>query len=300
MLSKKALEFFLIMIITGLPAAAASGPVGLALQASGEPQLRRGGQDKPLRIGESLLPGDVLTAKGGDVVFLFCPTTETLTLRSGGIVQLMSDSVDVVQGPELGRGQVRKCALPQVALGSESLERVGALRARGLPPIAVYLGGLVSTPRPIFEWEPLEGNPEYAVVLKNSMGAVVWEGTSDKARLAYPESEPELESGSYLWQVTAKEDGEEVGQQSARFQIKPDPELPDTATEAEDDAGRMLLAAALENAGYYAEAARQYRLLRESHPEDERFTSRLAWLYWNAGLITAAGQERKKLQEEGS
>ena len=63
-----------------------------------------------------------------------------------------------------------------------------------------------------------------------------------------------------------------------------------------DFAGRLMRATELENAGYYSEAAAFYRELREESPDDVRLTSRLAWLYWNSGLIIAAGEEKKRLE----
>jgi hypothetical protein len=52
----------------------------------------------------------------------------------------------------------------------------------------------------------------------------------------------------------------------------------------------------LENKGYYAETARLYRGLR-GDSEDLRLTRRLAWLYWNAGLLVAFSREQERLNE---
>ena len=54
-------------------------------------------------------------------------------------------------------------------------------------------------------------------------------------------------------------------------------------------------AAVFENAGYYAEAAALYAEVR-GEGLDPRIGQRLAWLYWNSGLIAAANVELDRLQ----
>ncbi len=285
----------LVGVLPATSLAAGADPVGMVLQAKGSAMLVRDGAGQQLRLADTLLVGDEIAAGDGSVVFLFCPASQTWTMAAGARVRLGAESVQSLEGPAPENRSVRRCAIPQVALGGESLERVGGLRARGYPPVILYLGGAVSTSRPVFEWENLENASEYEVVLKNDLGAEVWKTAVSSTPLAYPESAPELKPGFYAWEVTARADGQTVGQQLARFQVKPSEEL-----KAEDaGAPELLRATALENAGYYAEAASLYRSLREENPSDEqRLTRRLAWLYWNSGLISAANQERARLGED--
>lgn len=274
----------------------AASAVGMVLQAKGKAELVRAGAKQPLRIADSLEPGDRISALEGQVVFLFCPTSETLTMPQGSTVALTNDSVAVVSGPGLQKRNARRCSIPEVALGSESLERVGGLRARGYPPIPIFLGGPVSTTHPVFQWAQLEGNPGYELIVKNDLGAQVWKKElSGVDQLAYPDSAPALAAGHYAWELTARSGGRVVGQQSARFEVKPDPEL--SADTPQDTPSRIMAATALENAGYYAQAASLYRDLRKENPNDPRLTRRLAWLYWKAGLIAAANAERKRIDE---
>ncbi len=294
------LPFLLSLTLAGSTLSGAAlgsnSAVGMVLQAKGKAELTRGGSAQPLRIADSLEAGDRITASEGQVVFLFCPTSETLTMSEGSTVALTADSVAVVSGSGLQKQRARRCSIPEVALGAESLERVGGLRARGYPPIPIFVGGPLSTARPLFQWAPLEGDPEYQLTVKNDLGAEVWKTTVKGGHeVAYPESAPPLAPGHYAWELMARVDGRVAGQQTARFEIKPSRE---SFEPAGDDAGsRLVAAAALENAGYYSQAAALFRQLRDDYPDDERFTRRLAWLYWNSGLITAANAERKRLDQ---
>ena len=78
-------------------------------------------------------------------------------------------------------------------------------------------------------------------------------------------------------------------QQSANFTVMVDESL----VEAAGGGDSLIRAAALENAGFYAEAAALYRQFRED--DSDRISQRLAWLYWNAGLIAASNAELERL-----
>ena len=66
--------------------------------------------------------------------------------------------------------------------------------------------------------------------------------------------------------------------------------------ERRDKIKYLMQASALENAGYYSDAAVVYRQLRAANPDDMRFTKHLAWLYARAGLSAAFDAETKKIE----
>ena len=272
----------------------AQDPVGMVLQLRGEGSLTRQGEQKPPRLAELLQVGDELAVQSGELLFLFCPSSERITLEAGGRARLNADGIQVLKGGPLGRSKAR-CALPKVALGVESLERVGGLRARGYPPISLYLGGTISTDRPSFRWAPVAEAEVFQITLRDDdLGRVLWEAETTTPEILYPDSKAPLQEKRYRYEVTARAAGQIVAQQSAGFQVKLDP-MADSSP-PEDVAGKLVRATELENLGYYSEAAAYFRQLRESMSEDERITRRLAWLYWNAGLITSAEEEKGRVE----
>ncbi|MGI8782091.1 MAG: hypothetical protein ACR2L2_00360 [Acidobacteriota bacterium] len=289
------LFIFLVNSAGGATWAQNSPPLGMVLQSSGKVVLERGSEKRAARLADLLYAGDRIRATSGTVTLLFCPSSEKLQLKKGSVLEVLTASTKTVSGPKPVREKSARCALPKVALGSESLERMGAVRARGYPPLAVYLGGKISTARPQFEWEAVPGAREYVLVLRAESGAVLWQPRTDQLSLDYPETKPALESGgSYQWEVRAEGEGKTLGQQSASFEVRPSEEF---QIRPADDAGRLLLAADLEAAGYFADAARLFRQLRDTHPGDERLTHHLVWLYWNASLVTASSREREKIKK---
>lgn len=285
------------LVAMGLTAAA-SAPLGMVLQVSGEIWVERGGENAPLQMADLLYPGDTVTVEAGEAVLVFCPSQERLALKEGAVVRLEEGELTVVKGPEPARTAVRTCSLPRVALGAESLERVGALRARGYAPIPLYLGGPVSTDRPVFEWGPIEGAESYLLTLRNEQGKVLWETRSTGLRERYPNSLPALEEKTYQWELRAERGGEILAQQLARIEIRmPREPLEEPAPgDLEGPESILLRIVELQNAGYYSEAAAGIRVLRENNPKDERLTRHLIWLYWNSGLIVAANEERLRLE----
>ncbi len=145
----------------------------------------------------------------------------------------------------------------------------------------------------MFEWGEVEGVDFYRLSLTREDGLPVWEETVRSTSIRYPESMSPLEAMSYRWEVLAERDGEMAGQQAANFTVKPDPSLREV--EGDDKGSLLIHAARFENAGYYAEAAALYARVR-GEESDARIGRRLAWLYWNAGLIAAANEELDRLQ----
>ena len=284
MLAANTLLFALVAFAQNQP------PVGMILMADSAVQVQRGTARTPARLGDLLYAGDRVTTGTGQVTFLYCPSSERLTAKNGMTVEL---------GPRVANtaGLTRaaaKCALPQVALGSESLERVGGMRARGNPPIPIYLGGTIASNRPTFSWAPFPGTQQYRLSLTDADGKVLWEYRGAAPAATYPQTMPALGEGEFRWEVVAQADGKTLAEQSAPFTVKSNAEL--SAVPAANDAASVFLRATeLENAGYLAEAAAYFRMLRDSNPGDERLSRRLVVLYWNAGLIAAVNDEMSKL-----
>lgn len=285
-----------ILFLLSFPFAwAESGePVGMVLQATKDGYIDRGGERAPAQLAALLYPGDRLVTATGKMTILFCPTTEQLEVPAGSRVLLEGLSWKQEEGSPLIPKAAARCALPRVALGKESLERVGGLRPRGYPPVAIYLGGPVASANPLFEWAEVEGVEMYHLWIRNDRGRVVWETRTEKNHFHYSDSDPALEPERYTWEVQAKKGTEVLAQQTAWFEVKPNPEL--SIRELEGTADLLIHAAMLEQEGYFAEAAVLFRRLREENPEDSRLTSRLAWLYWNAGLMRASLVEQERLE----
>jgi len=269
-----------------------SASAGMILGLSGKATLQRGTSQSTPRLAELLQTGDRIRVESGNLTFLFCPSSERIVLNAGTTVELQANSLRVVSGAQPSRENT-KCALPQVALGKESLERIGGVRGRGNPPIALFTGGTLTTARPVFEWIPVAGSPTYQVTVKNSDDDIVLQQQTSGSKLAFPASVAALPSGNYSWEVRARADGKIVGEQTANFEVKPAPEL--SSGTAKDAAAMLLQATALENAGYFSEAASYFRELQKADPSDERIARRLAWLYWNAGLVMATNEQLQKL-----
>jgi hypothetical protein len=284
-------------ILLGLSIFAQTNPgsAGMILALSGKATLQRGTSQTSPRLAELLQTGDRIRVESGNLTFLFCPSSERIVLSAGTTIELQPNAVRVVGGAQPAR-EATKCALPQVALGKESLERIGAVRGRGNPPISLFTGGPLTTVRPVFEWASLGGSPNYQVTVKNSDDDVVWQQQTSASKLVYPASMAALPPGSYSWEVHARADGKVVGEQTANFEVKPAPELP--RANATDAAAMLMEATALENAGYFCEAAAYFRELQKMDPSDERIGRRLAWLYWNAGLVTATSEQLQKLPKQ--
>ncbi len=285
---------FVILSSTAIVADDTSA-LGMISQLQGQVYIERGSSRSAAKLADLLFPGDRLTTAAGRVSFLFCPTSSVFSVPERATVEVEAGGVKTVKGAAPAKAQA-KCLLPRIALGSESLERFGGLRARSEVPMALYLGGPVTTERPAFEWEPVEGAQSYRLTLRDENGEVqIWQTNTATAGAAYPESLAPLGKNRYEWEVAAMAGRSTIARGMASFEVKPKPDL----SKAPADSGeRLLLAIELENDGYFAQAAQNYRELRKANPGDERLTRHLAWLYWNAGLIVAANDELRRLAEQ--
>ncbi len=268
--------------------------LGMISQVQGQVYLERGSARSAAKLAELLFPGDRIVTASGQVSFLFCPSSSTFSVRERATIELAATGVKAINGAVPAKAPA-KCLLPRIALGSESMERFGGLRARSEIPIALYLGGVITTEKPVFQWEPVEGAQSYRLTLRDQeRDEPLWQGSAATTSVDYPESLPPLGKSRYEWEVQAMAGRATLARGMAAFEVKPKT----ASTRAPGNPGEKLLQAIeLENEGYYSEAAGHYRELRNANPGDERLTRHLAWLYWNAGLIVAANEELRRLAE---
>ena len=281
-------------LLAGVSAAAAQ-PVGMILE--GPAQVTRNEVQLTLQMADLLHAGDLISAAPGKVVFVFCPQQGEIELSSGAAVRLGGEGLVPISGPEPVVKKAEDCTLPEVALGSESLEHLGATQARpGTPPIVVYLGNRTSHTRPTFEWEAAAEAESYRLTLNNGAGETIWSASLDSPRLDYPEEQDPLPRGDYFLRLQGLRGKRTVAEEYVNFSIDPDPELAQPPSPGA--ANPLLRAFALEKKGYYWEAARLFRELRRANPQDRRLTRRLLVLYSKAGLFSAANLERQRLNRE--
>ena len=282
----------LILLLAPQNSAPPNDPVGMIVHVGGQVQLQhRSAPKSPARIADFLYAGDQVTTAFGNATILFCPSSETIAAKDDSILDVQAKNVRLVKGAVPVRQKTERCPLLRVALGSETVERVGGLRARGYPPMPVYTGGTISTTRPIFEWASVAGAQLFRVTLSRPDGTTIWQRQlSTATSVAYPESEPPLGPGQYAWEIRAEASGKTIASQSANFEVKP---RSFAAYPSADNTMALLPATEREQAGYFAEAAAFFRKLKELNPTDQRIRRHLAWLYWNAGLPVAADVEAK-------
>jgi hypothetical protein len=291
--SRCLLTLFLFSLVAEVRAA--DEPVGMILLVQGEGRLTRGEAATDLSLGDHLRDGDVLEIVRGDVVMVFCPKNSRMKLKEGTTIRVGAENLEVVGGPEPEIAGRSACVLPRVALGSESLERMGALRPRGKPPIPVFLGGKVSTGRPLFEWAAVEGAEFYRVAVRDELGRVLWEGETSEPRREFPRDLPPLEEGWYSWEVNAETGRTILAQQNTGFEVIKGDWVEDSTLGDEDEL--LLRAFELEGQGYYAESAFLLRALESRGQESPRLSRRLAWLYWRAGLLPAFNREMERFAD---
>jgi hypothetical protein len=277
-------------VVPPVAAQDAGKPVGMIIEITGAVSIKRGTTTDPAQLADLLFAGnEVSTSANGTVTFSFCPSNERVSLKAGSAAVVAASAIQQSRGAAAVRTAGMKCTLPQIALGKRDIEHIGVMAARGSPPIPLYLGGRITTARPMFMWVPVMTAQEYTLTLKDRGGQVLWtwNHTGQASEIRLPDDTAELPPGNYAWELTARANGRVTAQQSANFEVKPTDEFRAMNSPLE-------LAAALEDAGYYSEAAAIYRGLRAQNATDSRFTRQLIWLYWNAGLFSASNDELQK------
>ncbi len=261
--------------------------LGMVLNAEGDIYIQRGAQRTAASRVDFLYGNDKLVINNGRADVLVCPSSERWILVTGSIVDFSGASAKQTSGPAPER-KPAKCVLPDIRLDDKSRLRFGALQARGNPTIALLIGGTITTDRPSFDWIPVKDAQSYELAIRDENGNIVWQTQTSATHVDYRASEP-LHATRYQWEVKAIANQKTIAQQTANLDIKPNSEYAKPAPS--DPAERLLRAAELENAKYYAEAAALYRQLRDAGPGDSRLSYHLVWLYGNAGLMTAATDE---------
>jgi hypothetical protein len=267
----------------------------MVLQATGTVTIQHENAKRPARIADLIYAGDRLeTDARGAAVVEYCPAGQKLSIGAGSAILFAAFSFRAAKGAAPSTA-VLKCSLPQVALGSESLEHVGAMRGRGDPPLTLYTGGALATARPLLKWEPAAGAKQYKLSITDENDKMLWsvERPAPLSELLMDASITLKPGTSYRWELAAEADGKVVGRQATSFEVKPNAEL---ASVPADPAVRLQHALALENAGYFAESAEIFRQIRAAQPDDARLTNHLVWLYWNAKLIEATNRELAHLK----
>ena len=294
------------------PASGQDAPaVGMLLDVTGQTQIERSGSRSMGQLADLLYVGDKVVVDSGNATFMFCPSGQRISLENGTVAELGAREI-VTTGPDAARSTM-DCILPEVALGTESLEHIGGFQPRTIyDAIPLYTGGRISTNRPIFRWKEVGGVDSYELRLTNVAGLGVWTYRTEVNSAPYPESMSSISDGDYTWELTAESRGQILFQERTDFTV----DTPRTDFEESFEAfGNSLLRVfgidddespastgekltegiRLENAGYYSEAAELYRQLRDQHP-DGRITRHLVWLYYEAGLAAAAEDELSELQ----
>jgi hypothetical protein len=298
MLCEKILAAFVLISSTApfVAAQTAAKPLGMILDVQGTVNIQRGRGNERALPADLLFAGDqISTAANSKVTFSFCPPSQRFSLSPDSTVAVDAAAVQQSKGAPASKAAAARCTLPQVALGKREIDHIGAMNARGAPPIPLYVGGAISTTRPHFMWEPVAAAQEYKLILRTPNGQVLWTWTGRASEVQMPQSVAELRPGNYVWELTGITSGSTVPQQTAMFEVKPSSELASIRAEG---LSQVEMAAAFENAGYYSEAAAIYRTLRSQNASDPRFTRNLLWLYWEMGLFAASNDELKKVKAQ--
>ena len=284
----------ILLVLNGLSLFAQdAAPAGMVLLTRGDVSLMRGETSRPARLGELLFAGDRVSVLEGEAVVVFCPLGKRLRFTSGSISVLGEDHIETSSGPPAEVLDKRQCAIPKVALGAESLERIGGMRPRGEPPVTVFLGGRISTGRPHFEWQPIPEADVYGVSVSDELGRVLWSVQASESAVDFPVDRPGLPDGWFSWEVVARNPSGVVARQVTSIEVR---RVARTGLEAPPAPEELLLRAVeLEDQGYFAEAGACLRLLKDAYPSDARLRRRLAWLYWKAGLLPAFNREMRFL-----
>jgi hypothetical protein len=233
-------RLFVAVGILGLLAASAGaqpGPaLGMVFESTGSVKIERNGSTPMSRLGELLYMGDRMVVASGQATFIFCPTQERIGLGNDTVVELTAQTVKSISGPT-PKATSENCVLPQIALGSESLERFGGMRARGGldPSLPLYTGGQLSQSRPVFYWKKIENVESFVVTLATEGEDRIWEYRTSSNFATYPDSLPRLRGQSYNWTLQAQAGGQVVSEETASVFIKVNSSTPSSISRSSEN-----------------------------------------------------------------
>ena len=120
----------------------------MILGIDGSVLVERNELQRPAMLADLLFDGDRVITEAGEATLIFCPSTQTVGLGNNTAALLGMETFVIESGATPTVSPSRACMLPQVALGAESLEHVGALTVRGNPPVPTVSGwqNILQTP----------------------------------------------------------------------------------------------------------------------------------------------------------
>lgn len=209
----EALAFLLaafLFVTWGEQVWAADQPVAMVTEISGEGEFVREGKASVLHLlAELHSNATIKLKKGARAVILYLKSGDQYALSGPGSFTLGGDqpqsdkkTTGVVKlGPVTGKdGRPMK-------IGNASLSQGGmVMRTAGRRPIPAKspLAAVVLTTPSLFEWDAVDGNPDYEFVLKDEKGNTLFFRLGAENRLALP-ADIGLDSGeTYRWSVSAR------------------------------------------------------------------------------------------------
>jgi len=268
------------------PVLQAAEPVGLLSLVTGQVQIVRAGESAPVeaRTADLLGAGDrVLTGANSEATFLFCPESRAAKMAAASEVQFDAESLTVKKGSLAEERKVPTCRLPaSLVLAAASKMRSGNLRLRGSGMVLRSPANtLVPTLTPSFRWDPVENAAAYEIKLEDREERILWKAEISGTEAQYPGDAATLAWGQkYRWRVTARTDGDAVGEAGSTFQVMPGDQA-ETVRHAvadleqqrsgnpADNGPLFLLAFLYEDNGMLDEAVRVYgELAQRMGPQD--------------------------------
>lgn len=198
---------FVLLALLVLPASA-QNRLALITELSGAVELARSGSTTfdATEWGTPLYQGDrVRTASGAQAVLLF--SDNNLMTVSGGNTYTVGGAA-ASGGRSVSSSVISSDTdLTLHRAGAGEVEVLGGLRnSLKRDPITVRspVNTRVTSDRPIFHWESLDGFDSYVVTLQ-SAGREIWRAETDETSITYPENAPALAADeTYFWRVTGE------------------------------------------------------------------------------------------------
>lgn len=291
----------LLLAVVFLPAFAAEPePVGLLSMVSGNVQIVRAGHKAPVgaRTADLLSAGDrVVTGRNSEASFLYCPATLAGKIAADSDVAFEAAGLRVGKGKLAEQHKVPSCRLPaNLALSAASRQQSGMMRLRGANLLLRAPSHTsVTTPRPLFRWDPVDNARTYDIKLMDREERVLWRQTVSSTQLQYPADAATLAwAQKYWWRVTAREGEDIITEATSSFQLLSAEQAERVNAGADnlrrllqerpgDNGPRFLLAFLYDENGMLDEAARVYSELNDAMGPQEWVQGRLGELLKKLG-----------------